>query len=332
MRIAAFILLLLIHGQLVSGFAQESSVAPQQLIELSRKASDLTEIGPYRLQANVALFFLGPKTSKEVKGQITVFRDKDRYRSELQMGDSHESRWIKANMLYIARSRSTPVPRATFLKQLDRLWRPSLAPGDGNISRTFKHKQHGKELECIEVKRQDSSSQKLCFDPSTSALVTASGFEHNVEFQDFDTIDQKLFPKRIVFRADEGVVLEVRDITIVKASFAPDVFIPPDGTLGFPTCDEPTPARRIKYTQPTIPKDALQVVRSAEVHLYGIIGTAGSIQNVSVEYSPHAAFTASAVEAVRQWQYAPALCSDKPVPMETEVSMRYTSSTSVMRF
>src|SRR5215475_15485997 len=104
MRMASLILLLLIPGQVVPGFAQESSPTPQQLIELARKASDLTEIGSYRLQANVVLFFLGPKTSKEVKGQITVFRDKDRYRSELQMGDFHESRLIKDNTLYIGRS------------------------------------------------------------------------------------------------------------------------------------------------------------------------------------------------------------------------------------
>src|SRR5262249_9909853 len=118
-----------------------------------RKASDLTEIGPHQLKANV---IFAPGTSRAVKGQITIFRDKDRYRSELQIQNFHESRWITDNTLYIGRSQPLRLPRTTLLRQLDRLWRPSPLPGDAKISKSTKHKQHGEGLECA-VKPELSS-------------------------------------------------------------------------------------------------------------------------------------------------------------------------------
>jgi hypothetical protein len=154
------------------------SQTPQQLIESSRKASDFSQIGPYQLHATAVL---NPGGSKEVKGQITVLRDGDLYRSELQLAQYREVRWVNGNKLYIGRSQEVPVIKTTLLRRLDRLWRASAVPADAKTSKVFKEKHNHKQLECFEITRGKSPRQKLCFDPTLSALVTEGSFEfHSV--------------------------------------------------------------------------------------------------------------------------------------------------------
>jgi TonB-like protein len=309
-------LLLLPACLVVSALAAGPPHTPQQMLDLSRTASDLSEAGPYQLQATVVL---NPGTSKEIAGQISILRDKGLYRSEIKLRDYREVRRIKNNMLYIARTQPVPVPKTVLLRQLDRLWRANLPVDDTQAAKVLTEKDHGKILECFEISRGESTRRRLCFDPSTSVLVKAKSFEsHDVEFRDFSTFEQKYFPQRIIFRERDRMAMEVRDITISKATFAADVFDPPAGATGLPTCDEPTPPRKIQDAVPKIPVNELRTMRSASVYLYGLVTANGSVQNVAVQYSPHASFTESALDAFKQWRYAPAMCGDKAIPAEIE--------------
>ena len=314
----AALLLLSIGGAL---FAQ-SSQTPQQLVERSWEASDLSGTGAYQLQATVVL---NPGSSKEIAGTINILRDKGLYHSEIKLLGYREERWIKDNMLYIARTQAIPVPKTILLRQLDRLWRVNVAPDDTK-TKLSKEKDHGKQLDCFESSRSDLPKHKFCFDPATSVLVKAKGFEgYDLEFQDFNTFEQKYFPKRILFeeRDQKAKVLEVRDISIVKASFTADAIIPQDGSLGLPTCDEPIPPRKVKDENPEIPFEQLRRMGSASVYLYGLIAPNGSVQNIAVQYSPHASFTESAINAFKHWRYTPAMCGNQPVPTEIETHILY---------
>ena len=298
----------------------ESPRTPQQLVELSRKASDLSAVGPYQLNATVAL---NPGTSREVSGPITILRDKGLYHSDLKLPAYREARWIKENTLYIVRTRQIPVPNLLLLRELDRLWRAPIIPDGIKTLKQSNEKDHGTQLDCFESNQADWRS-KFCFDHSTFALVKAKGLEfHDIDFSDFDRFEQAYFPRRIIVREQDKAVLEIRNITISKAKFTADLFEPPKNTTELPTCDDLTPARKIKDVNPEIPFDELRRIRSAIVYLYGLIGTDGSVQNISVEYSPSDAFTESARNAFRQWRYKPATCGDKPVPTEIEIHVLY---------
>ena len=302
--------------------AAESPQTPQQLVELSRKASDLSAIGPYQLNATVVL---NPGTSKEVPGQINLLRDKELYQSDLKLAGYRETRWIKDQTLYIARTQAIPVPTLLVLRELDHLWRAPMIPDGIKTLKQSKEKDHGKQLDCFESNQSDWRN-KFCFDPATSVLVKAKGLEfHDVEFQDFGTIEQKYFPGKIIVKDQDKTTLEIRNITISKAKFiADDMSDPPKNAIALPTCDELTPARKIKDINPEIPFDELRRTRSAVVYLYGLIATDGSVQNISVEYSPSNAFTESARNAFQQWRYKPATCGDKPVPTEIETHIFYS--------
>jgi hypothetical protein len=315
-RVAALFLL-----SMSAALFAESSQTPEQLVEHSRETSDLAATGAYQLQATVVLN-PGASKEKEIAGTITIVRGKDLYRSELKLRDYRETRWIKNNMLYIARTRAIPVPKTVPLRQLDRLWHVDVAL-DEIKTKLSKEKDHGKQLDCFES-RSDLPKHKFCFDPATSVLVKATGLEgYDLEFQDFNTFEQKYFPRRILFHERNQAVLEVRDIGIMKANLTADAITPQDGSLGLPTCDEPVPPRKIKDENPEIPIEQLKRVGSATVYLYGLVAPNGSVQNISVEYSPHDSFTESAIKALKQWRYTPAMCGNKPVPTEIETHILY---------
>jgi hypothetical protein len=297
-----------------------SAQTPAQLVELSRRASDLSAVGSYQLQGTVVL---NPGSSKAVSGPITIRRDKERYYSDLQLLGYRETRWIKEQLLYITRTRSIPVPNLLVLRQLDHLWRADLIPGDIKSFKQSSEKDHGKLLDCFESNQADWR-KKFCFDSASSVLVKANGIEfHDIEFSDFSTLEQKHFPRRIIVREQDRAVLEIRDITITKANFTAHEFDPPKGANGFPICDELTPARKIKDVNPEIPFDELRRIRSTVVYLYGLIAPDGSVQNISIEYSPGNAFSESGRNAFQQWRYKPATCGDKAVPTEIEAHFLY---------
>lgn len=315
---AVLVLLPLCLGFLA--LAAESAQTPQQLVELSRKASDLSAVGSYQLNAMVVL---NPGTSKEVSGQITILRDKGLYHSDLKLSGYRETRWIKEQTLYIVRTQPIPVPPLLLLRELDHLWRTPIIPDGIKTLKQSKEKDHGTRLDCIESNQADWQN-KFCFDPVTSVLVKAKGSEfHDVEFLDFGTFEQKYFPRKIIVRDQDNTVLEIRNIAISKANVMADMFDPPKNATALPTCDELTPARKIKDVNPEIPFEELRRARSAIVYMYGFIATDGSVQNISVEYSPNNAFTESARNAFQQWRYKPARCGDKPVPTEIETHFLY---------
>lgn len=301
-------------------FSAESLRTPQQLVELSRKASDLSAVGLYQLNATVVL---NPGTSKEVSGPITILRDKGLYHSDLKLTGYRETRWIREQTLYIARTQSLPIPPLLLLRELDHLWRVPIIPEGIKTFKQSNEKDHGTQLDCFEGNQADWRS-KFCFDPATFVLVKAKGLEfHDIEFLDFGTFEQAYFPGKIIVRDQDRAVLEIRNITISKAKFTADLFEPPKNATALPTCDEMTPARKIKDVNPEIPFDELRRTRSAIVYMYGLIATDGSVQNISVEYSPSNAFTESARNAFQQWRYKPATCLDKPVPTEIETHFLY---------
>ena len=62
------------------------------------------------------------------------------------------------------------------------------------------------------------------------------------------------------------------------------------------------------------------------VSLDASIGTDGVTEIRKVVESPDAVLAASALEAVKQWRYEPAVCNGQPVPSETIVQVNYTLS------
>lgn len=300
-------------------FAADHASQPAELIEASHKAVDLSELGPYQLRATVKW-----KLGKEVTGQVTVFRDKERYRYRLTLADYQEDRWIINNKLYVSRNHYPPPPKTLLLRLVDRWWLVTPNPS-WEKSKVSKERQHGRTEECFEARTGNLTREKLCFDEQTSVLLKRTGFESSaVEFEDYAAFERKLYPRRAVVKERDQVVLELTDITITKADGPAEDMLVPARAAEFPTCNAPVPARKIKDSVPSIPHHTLLMKGgSAKVYVYGVIAADGSIQNPAVEYSSHPDFTQSALEALKQWRYSPAMCGQEPIPDETEFHFFY---------
>jgi len=84
-------------------------------------------------------------------------------------------------------------------------------------------------------------------------------------------------------------------------------------------------AKLIRQPKPIYPPLAKQARISGVVKLDAIIGKDGTIQNLHV-ISGHPLLVPAALEAVKQWVYAPTLLNGEPVEVVTQIDVNFTLS------
>jgi protein TonB len=62
---------------------------------------------------------------------------------------------------------------------------------------------------------------------------------------------------------------------------------------------------------------------TGDVIIYSILAKDGSLQDLKILDSPHPILSEAAMEAVKQWRYAPPMCGSVPVSVENEVTVRF---------
>ena len=78
-----------------------------------------------------------------------------------------------------------------------------------------------------------------------------------------------------------------------------------------------------RRVEPAYPQLMRQIRRSGKVELRAIVSTEGTIESLQI-ISGDPGFYASALDAVRQWQYKPTYLNGKPVEVETIITVVYT--------
>lgn len=82
-------------------------------------------------------------------------------------------------------------------------------------------------------------------------------------------------------------------------------------------------AKLLQHVEPVYPPLAVQARISGVVHLNVIVGKDGTVQNLTVA-SGHPLLVPAAMEAVKQWVYAPTLLNGQPVEVATQVEVEFT--------
>lgn len=87
-----------------------------------------------------------------------------------------------------------------------------------------------------------------------------------------------------------------------------------------------TPPERIAKVEPVFPTEETPSGIARRVLLQAVIDTVGDVTYVTVLRGVigHPAFEESAVEAVKQWKYRPALRDGKPVPIYVTIEIEFT--------
>jgi protein TonB len=81
-------------------------------------------------------------------------------------------------------------------------------------------------------------------------------------------------------------------------------------------------ARRVKEVKPVYPDIARQAGIEGIVSMRVVINKDGGVDNVEV-LSGEQALRQSALNAVRQWRYKPLVLNGNPVPVVTEINLKF---------
>lgn len=301
----------------------QENAAARSLLLSAHEVSGLAELMPYRFQGNV-VFNPGPG---EVKGQIKIYRDKDRSRVDLQMGSYRESRVIVGNKLYITRSTSFPAPGVNRLTDADRAWDRLLQDGEATLGGVSHKKVQNTQADCFEVKGEQH--HRLCYDASRKVLLENQDEARSIQFSDYRPVADvhQFYPRKIVVLAElersEKPIFVVQDIAVQKAQLPPSTFAPPDHPLELETCENMQPAKLLESQRPRFPRSALARNSGAQgVYAYGIADKDGRLQSIKV-LTADAEVQEVVVDTLKQWHYAPATCGGNPVASEQEMQIPF---------
>ena len=300
--------------------ADDARPEAKQLLASAHEASDLSAMLPYELHGTVVI---NPATQNEKKGYITIYRDHDRWRSELRVEDYQEVKLVRGNKLYIYRSTPLPVPQLGELAETDHAWDKLAQDGDARMGDVTRKKVRNQAVNCFDVKGEHR--HRLCFDPERKVLLESMEQGRAIEFSDYSDVDGHLFPKKITVLLElatkETPILAVQNIQVIKAQFAPTAFAVPPHATEFDTCENMQVAKPVQMPRPEFsPMVARRNAATPTIHVYGIVEKDGSLQNVKM-LTTDAELQQSIMEALKKWRYAPAMCGASPVASEKEIEI-----------
>jgi hypothetical protein len=308
----------------LAGHAADKKPDPNQLISTANKNSDLSTIPSHRLAGTVVL---GPGTRNERIGSINFYRERERYRSDIEISGQHRT-WLHiGNKAYIAGSSPLVFMGLEKFTDLEQAWREPEANGTtmkfGGFSRK---KAPNSETWCFKANQQDYEARRLCFD-ATRQVMVSTGYEQDLyEFSGFQPFESRQYPANIRRIKNGKAVLDLRNLRAQLEDIPEGTFDVPPGAREFETCDDIVDAKLI--SQPELfPRGTLRPGESLKVFIYGVVGidgTFGDMEGASIPRDP--AVLKFVEDAVRKRRYSPAKCGTKAVASEIYIEIEISSS------
>jgi len=229
---------------------------------------------------------------------------------------SRNSKWVSRNADFR--------PRVAYLTSvaLESFFRPEAAPSE-KIKSLRKRKEKGVQLLCVQLE-MGHSDRELCFDPS-GALALEEHLNQRFEYDDFGKFGEKIFPHSIRVSEGGSEVLNLHMEDPVAPPVQAVSFDHVASALQMAPCER-WPAEPMEKIPPQYPQDARQARQQGTVILYVVVSGDGSVDKLRVLESAGGSLNKSAIEAVRQWTYAPLACGTTPLQSEIEVRINYTLS------
>jgi hypothetical protein len=304
--------------------AQDKDAAPdaKTLLQKAHELSGPSMILPYEMHAAVVI---NPGAPTEKHGKLTIYRDKDRSLTDLQVEDYRETKLTLGNKLYITRSTPFPVPGLGRLAETDRAWDRLSEDGDTALGNISHKKVQNTAAECFDVKGHER--HRLCFDVTRNVLLENLDQQRAFEFSDYQAAGQQLFPHKITvlleLEKSEQPVLTIQEIDVRKAQFADTAFAVPEHALELDTCEAMVPARPLQMPRPSFGMTVVRRNASARVvRVYAIANKEGSLEGVKI-LSSDAEVRQAVQEVITKWRYSPAMCGSSPVASEQEIQIPF---------
>jgi len=309
----------------LAGHAADKKPDPSQLISAANKNSDLSTIPSHRLTGTVVL---GPGAKNERIGSINFYRERERYRSDIEISGQHRT-WLHiGNKAYSAGSSPLVFMGLEKLTDIEKAWREPEANGTtmkfGGFSRK---KVPNSTTWCFNANQRDYEARRLCFD-ATRQVMVSTGYEQDLyEFSDFQPFEGRQYPTDIRRIKNGKAVLEIRNLHAQLEDIPESIFDVPAGAREFETCDDIVDAKLISQPELFPRGTSFPAGTSLKIFIYGVVGVDGTLGNVEVAaIQRDPAILKFAEDAARKRRYSPARCGAKAVASEIYIEFEVSSS------
>jgi TonB family protein len=299
---------------------------PIELIQAANAASDLSGIGPYRLDATI---IVSRGAKEEKRGRLTIFQDHEKSRSELEWDSYKELNVVLGNKQYVVRNAPARAPE---LRELDarKPWRVSVSPQD-KLGQPFILDLQGIGANCVAL-QFEYGADRYCFDPSTRVLIEKAWTKQKkpkeviagTQYLDYRQIEGRYFPSAIRYFSPKKAVHEsgpeLENIQVRPAQLDPTLFSIPKNAREFETCDDMQEPRLTKPVEPIYPLEAKLAHLQGDAYVAVVIDKEGKLEDVRPISGPPILVYA-ALDAIKKWRYSPAMCGTTPVAVEKELKV-----------
>jgi len=304
----------LLAGFFTPAKAQIKTTAGSALAEKiarSNALTDLSSIVPYELHARIAV---EPGSSNAKQGEISIYRDHNRSRTELQLGDFHQVEIVMEVTRYVSRSRPYPLAGLDMLNGVeDAVQLPQQLLADAKIqnrSRTV----GGVDASCFDARRSPAWKTHFCFDSRTGALLEASDYSGwQGAFSGYRAVGEKSFPAKMeLAQPGKPKHVELSEIQVTSRNFEDASFAVPQGARAFALCNGAArPQARLQ--------DANWITSGGEtgdVYVYAIVEADGSMHDLMVYGGHHRWMEKEVSRLTRRWKFPAVQCGATMIASE----------------
>jgi TonB family protein len=192
-----------------------------------------------------------------------------------------------------------------------------------SVKKLEKRNVRGQTETCVEYEDRVERQQEICVDDKTNTIVRDARSFLDEDIQPVG--GGKVYP-RVLSLFEKGVTMAKANVIEITtpATFLPNAFAPPSGSSAQIGCMNPSSPRLVKRMVPTYPQGALQQHLQGRVAVDVSIGTDGVPKIGKVVGRASGGLEQSALSAIKEWRYEPAVCNGKPVELETVIRVDYS--------
>jgi hypothetical protein len=296
----------------------DDHVETRQLIDAVNRNSDVSKTGPYAWTAKVVI---DPGSRGERTGELRLYRDQDRTRTEFRLGTYLEIRVRDGKKLYIARSQPMPLWEATAVAFPERFWKIDTPPR-AKWSKIDRKKHENVDAQCFSMEEMRGGNYygiRYCVDAQSKSILERTAIFETLKLSGYSSIEEGRLPTAVIINNKEPVShIELRDVEVRRLIPNERTFAPPEHAREFETCDHIEGGDVIRNVAPEFQGSGSGSSHrsGATMFIYGIIEKDGSFSNVHV-FSPNGeALEKAGKAAAAQWKFTPGTCDGHAVAAE----------------
>ena len=285
---------------------------------------------PIKVRAEVTLY---PEQGPAITGAYQLdWISVSRWREELRFANYVRGR-IGVPGGYLQKSDTDYMPLFVFeFDSLANLTDILTLRSKQSFGKTRLKEKDGPSQNCVEIKREGSVTENLCFDASTGSLMSVDylAYENHhapyvsrIEYSDFRLYQGKLFPfeMRALHAGQPFVALKILDIGSRPDESSPINSSRPDWTF-WSRCDSMQVELKRK-TDPIYPVETGVHQEGGTVYFYVIVEPDGTVSHVRLIKGATERLNQAAGVAVRDWIFTPSSCAGKPVRREMSIGVEF---------